>query len=40
MSIYDAAQEYIKSKIDTVIIAGKNMAQVLLEIGLQKAQDF
>ena len=23
MSIYDAAQEYIKSKIDTVIIAGK-----------------
>ena len=40
MSIYDAAKEYQKNDIDTVIIAGKNMELDLREIGRLREQDY
>ena len=40
MSIYDAAQEYIKNNIDTVIIAGKEYGTGSSEIGRLKERDF
>ena len=40
MSIYDAAQEYIKSNIDTVILAGKEYGTGSSRARQLKEQDF
>ena len=40
MTIFDAAMEYKKDSIPTIIIAGKNMEVDPLEIGLLKVQSF